>query len=67
MDKKPLVIIGLVATMVLYAVIVMFEIRVRNDEYGIDLIGGKRGDHTVELFESRPADIGHSNGSIFKY
>lgn len=63
MDKKLLVIIGLVAIMVLYAVIVMFEIRVRNDEYGIDLIGGKRGDHTVELFESRPANLGHSMGA----
>ena len=63
MDKKLMIIAGIISLLVLYALYVMFEIKVRNDEYGIELIGGKRGDHTVELFESKPANIGHSMGA----
>tara|TARA_B100000963_G_scaffold113772_1_gene99019 strand:+ start:3382 stop:3900 length:519 start_codon:yes stop_codon:yes gene_type:complete len=63
MDKTLMIIVGITSLLVLYAVYVMFEVRIRNDEYGIDLIGGKRGDHTVELFESRPASLNHSMGA----
>lgn len=63
MDKKLIIIAVIVSAVLLYIVSVLFEIRVRNDEYGIGLIGGSRGDHTVELFESRPASLTHSMGA----
>ena len=62
MDKKLIIIAVIVSVVLLYVVSVLFEIRVRNDEYGIQLIGGKRGDDTVELFESSPASLNHSMG-----
>ena len=38
--------IGVVAgVVILYLVSMMFQIKFRDDQYGLELVGGKRGDH----------------------
>ena len=61
--NKILITIAVVLSLVLlYIVSCLFEVRIRDNEYGLKLIGGSRGDHTVEGFESSPAHLTYTMG-----
>jgi len=63
---NPIVIsVGVIACLVIvYLISVIFQIKLRDDEYGLDLIGGSRGNKMVELFESNPASIKYGMGPL---
>ena len=63
---NPLVIsIGVVAgVVILYLVSMMFQIKFRDDQYGLELVGGKRGDHMVELFTLGSAPLNYGMGPL---
>ena len=64
MDKAFFGLLAVIVVIVLYLVSWLIQIKYRDDEYGLDLIGGTRGNHTVELFDSKPAPLNYGMGPL---
>ena len=64
MDKAFIGLLAVIGVIVLYLVSWLIQIKYRDDQYGLDLIGGTRGDHTVELFDSKPAPLNYGMGPL---
>ena len=64
MDKAFIGLLAVIGVIVLYLVSWLIQIKYRDDEYGLDLIGGTRGNHTVELFDSKPAPLNYGMGPL---
>ena len=63
--NKILILVGVVASVVLlYIVSAVFQVKVRDIDsgWGVQLIGGKRGETSIEGFESQPASLNYSMG-----
>ena len=64
MDKKFIGLLVVIGVIVLYLVSWLIQIKYRDDEYGLDLIGGSRGNKMVELFDSKPAPLTYGMGPL---
>lgn len=64
MDKKFIGLLAVFGIVILYLVSWLIQVKYRNDEYGLELIGGKRGDTMVELFSLNPAPLNYGMGPL---
>ena len=55
MDSKLIGFMAVIGIVIIYMISLLFQIKYRTSEYGLDLVGGSKGSKMVELFESKPA------------
>ena len=64
MDKAFIGLLAVIGIIILYLLSWLIQVKYRDDQYGLELVGGKRGSHMVELFDSKPAPISYGMGPL---